>query len=1015
MMLNYKSVFLTDDLESHKKLNRFFRKYVKPTFKPIQLVGTDIDNTENLSFNYVFRMIFKSNPVSPILFVCAEAGMGKTAFMRYVAYRLMLKHYDINKVFIAKFNEYTNIDNIVSDLKAKRSNGAMYVLLDGFDEFPGVYDKKPETVLENLFKKIAENTDGFSKIVISCRIDMLVAGGNELKKLRCTMPGGNGVAKAKKPVEIIQMQYFCRKQIVKTFNLMSALRKDPLVWDFKRQIKKYLKKSYDNDRESIFRIPFFIYYAEEIWRESRLKEFKHLTQESALHLVVNKCIEKEYYLFNKSRDGKCFNIPLEDQKRLLVGKKQIQGGQHDKAEEIVNNLEDEDIERSLFEMALNDALTQIAIFLSKEKWQYINWKDVEGIYIETYKSFQINYNKDDTGSKESKDVLSSRTLLVSENEKYRFQHRLFLEYYAVQGLLKGDNQFTLANRRTLFGKYGSSKTYSFFNEIKNIYAYALAYDPILRAGLKGSLVGIDKCAGMLELLQQRQIHAVENPAWDVRRILRTLPLADEFRYKNYRLTGSAYSGTFEDIDDTMLSYTDDGALYIRNQCITSLNGIEAFGKIDKLDVRDNEIKDFNCLHKHNRRLDWMAVSSCSLEYIPDDIEIGRVLAEIANPEQLEQLLNHRNIGAFSVDIGDDAENLPDLFAFLRTAISSGTVGCSLVITHFASYEAIKHTVQQINDSEDAIGLFNSQIEFLDNALHLIKCAYLPESKARELESVKLLTAQYYNNRGISYRKLEEYGKVVADYTKAIELNPDDAVYYGNRGFSYAKLEEHEKAVEDYTKTIELRPDNAALYDNRGSSYDKLEEHEKAVEDYTKAIELRPDEGAYYSKRGSSYFELKEYGKVVADYTKAIELRPDGAVLYGNRGFSYAKLEEHEKAVEDYTKAIELRPDEGVYYSQRGSSYFELKEYGKVVEDYTKAIELNPDDAVYYNNRGFNYGKLEEYGKAVEDYTKAIELNPDDAVYYGNRGDCYYELKEYEKAAADRTKAMELDPDNADHK
>jgi tetratricopeptide (TPR) repeat protein len=992
------SVFKTVDTLSPQKLNRFFRKYVKPTFKPIQLAGTSSDETENLSFNEVFRMIFKSNPVSPILFIYAEAGMGKTAFMRYVAYRLMLKHYDTRlkhydtqKVFFAKFNNYQDTDKIVETLEQARGDGARYVLLDGFDEFSEVYGNKPEVILKELFEEIAKNTNGFNKIVISCRIDMLVAGGDELKKLKYTIPGGNGVAEVEKPVEIIQMQYFCKKQIVKIFKLMSVLREKSFVENPTNQIIKYLKKSYDNDPESIFRIPFFIYYWDEIYSYFRFKEVGKLTQESALHIIVNECIRKECKLFNDS------------QKKL--SKKQEQGGQY------------KEIDSSRFKSAVDAALVQIAIniSLSKNRSQYINWKDVKKIYINTYKLFQINYKENKTDSEEYKDVLSSRTLLVSENEKYRFQHRLFLEYYAVQGLLKGDSQFTLEERRTLFGKYAPVKTYSFFDEIKKMYAYELAYDPILRAGLEKSLVGIDKCAGMLELLQQRQIHAVENPAWDVRRILRTLPLVDEFHYRNYRLAGSAYSGTFEDIDDTMLSYTDDGALYIRKQGITSLNGIEAFGKIDRLDVRDNEIKDFSCLHNHNKRLDWMAVSSCSIEHIPDDIEIGRVLAEIANPEQLEQLLNHRNIGAFSVDIGDDARNLPDLFAFLRIALSSGTVGCSLVITHFASYDAIKRTVQQINDSEDEIGLLNSQMEFLDNALHLIKCAYLPESKAIELESVKSLTALYYNNRGNSYYKLEEHGKAVEDLTKAIELNPDYALYYNNRGISYAKLKEYGKAVEDLTKAIELNPDYALYYNNRGISYYKLEEHGKAVADYTKAIELNPDEAVYYGNRGDRYYKLEEYEKAVEDYTKAIELNPDEAVYYAIRGSIYLyKLEEYGKAVADLTKAIELDPDNATYYNNRGISYYELKEHGKAVADYTKAIELNPDEAVYYAIRGSIYlYKLEEYVKAVADFTKAIELDPDDAIYYSRRGDCYYELKEYEKATADRTKAIELDPDNTD--
>ena len=46
---------------------------------------------------------------------------------------------------------------------------------------------------------------------------------------------------------------------------------------------------------------------------------------------------------------------------------------------------------------------------------------------------------------------------------------------------------------------------------------------------------------------------------------------------------------------------------------------------------------------------------------------------------------------------------------------------------------------------------------------------------------------YYFQRGIAYRNLEDYDAAIADYTKAIEINPNYAEAYNNRGIANCYL------------------------------------------------------------------------------------------------------------------------------------------------------------------------------------------------------------------------------------
>ena len=46
------------------------------------------------------------------------------------------------------------------------------------------------------------------------------------------------------------------------------------------------------------------------------------------------------------------------------------------------------------------------------------------------------------------------------------------------------------------------------------------------------------------------------------------------------------------------------------------------------------------------------------------------------------------------------------------------------------------------------------------------------------------SARAYNERGIAYHKQRKYRKAVADFTKAIRLEPTNATLYSNRAQAY---------------------------------------------------------------------------------------------------------------------------------------------------------------------------------------------------------------------------------------
>ena len=86
--------------------------------------------------------------------------------------------------------------------------------------------------------------------------------------------------------------------------------------------------------------------------------------------------------------------------------------------------------------------------------------------------------------------------------------------------------------------------------------------------------------------------------------------------------------------------------------------------------------------------------------------------------------------------------------------------------------------------------------------------------------------------------------------------------------------EYQAAITYYTKAIEIEPKNALGYKKRGNVKEFTKNFKGAVADLTTAIELNPNNVHSYELRGLYKEDLKDFGGAILDYKKAIELEHD---------------------------------------------------------------------------------------------------------------------------------------------
>jgi tetratricopeptide (TPR) repeat protein len=134
-------------------------------------------------------------------------------------------------------------------------------------------------------------------------------------------------------------------------------------------------------------------------------------------------------------------------------------------------------------------------------------------------------------------------------------------------------------------------------------------------------------------------------------------------------------------------------------------------------------------------------------------------------------------------------------------------------------------------------------------------------------------AHVYFCRGIAYRKLGQPDKALADFSRAVDLDPSLVNAWTSKGVARLDLGQRDGAIADFSRAIELDPRFALAWFNRGTAWRDKAQPDKAIADLSRAIELDPKDADAWNNRGTVYGQLRQYDRALADYSAAIERDP----------------------------------------------------------------------------------------------------------------------------------------------
>lgn len=321
-----------------------------------------------------------------------------------------------------------------------------------------------------------------------------------------------------------------------------------------------------------------------------------------------------------------------------------------------------------------------------------------------------------------------------------------------------------------------------------------------------------------------------------------------------------------------------------------------------------------------------------------------------------------------------------LSIFKRICLKTGRIDLAdiFVITTLLLFYS---TNSQVTESAIA---YDNTAGFISSTLVAVESATKEEDRQTVISVEEPVSGEEYYTIGKSKEAAGDFEEAISNFSRAIELDPDNAENYRARGLIHLRYtRRYQEATADFGASTRIEPSNALNYSLRGLSRFSDRDYEGVIEDTSKAIELGTSSiSTAYLLRGKAQQALGNYISAIEDLSQAFETNSDDDVdveidVLLHRGESYSAIGQTQKAIADWkiaahagsigdlenlAKQITVRIDQvsaqsttrqsgsGIIIAQQGQTYYVLTAEHVVHDTNTNYSLVAPDGEVYEVNR-----------------------------------------------------------------
>ena len=233
--------------------------------------------------------------------------------------------------------------------------------------------------------------------------------------------------------------------------------------------------------------------------------------------------------------------------------------------------------------------------------------------------------------------------------------------------------------------------------------------------------------------------------------------------------------------------------------------------------------------------------------------------------------------------------IPKTIEQIETWQNSDSLWTNVIDLHTIDGKVLQQNMEQpLSIRGNYYGKMSEKAANPTEAMQYINKAFEDFKKAAQLGSKR---AEVYEGMGNTYGRrgyqmqiegnaeaaMEQFEQAIRNYNLALEYKTNGGSIYFNRAITYSILGQHQNAIEDYTKSIQLQPQQVQKASiNRGIAYLKTKQFDLAIQDFNTGLQYNPNDINALLNRGIAWSNLGRKEKALLDIQSVLKMAPSNA-------------------------------------------------------------------------------------------------------------------------------------------
>jgi len=198
--------------------------------------------------------------------------------------------------------------------------------------------------------------------------------------------------------------------------------------------------------------------------------------------------------------------------------------------------------------------------------------------------------------------------------------------------------------------------------------------------------------------------------------------------------------------------------------------------------------------------------------------------------------------------------------------------------------------------------------------------------------------------GMSWQRGWAFENLETLCTDTLAKNPTSWVAHNSLGVALSEKGRGDEAMAQFQKALEINPHFAETHNNLGNALLQSGQVDDAMAEYQKTLAISPENVDAHNNLGWALLQKKEVDEAISECRKALALNPNFADAHGNLGIAFSLKGQADDAEAEFRQALALKPDDPKIHYNLGNILLAKGQVDEAISEFQETLQLNPSDA-----------------------------------------------------------------------